>query len=95
MNRSLIALMATTLIFSTAYAESDQENKPRREHRGPPAAALEACSSSVQGDPCSFEGRRGEALEGTCEAPNEKPLACRPEGGPPRKHSELERGNDQ
>lgn len=88
MNRSLIALSATLFLIGAAYAESDQENKPRRDHRGPPEAALEACSTLVQGDPCSFEGRRGDALEGTCEAPDDKPLACRPEGGPPERHLE-------
>ena len=90
MNRSLIALSAMLFLVGTAYAESDQENNQRREHRGPPEAALEACSSSVQGDPCSFEGRRGDALEGTCDAPDDKPLACRPEGGPPTRQLERE-----
>ncbi len=90
MNRSLIALSATLFLVAAAYAESDQENNPRREHRGPPEAALEACSSSVQGDPCSFDGRRGDALEGTCDAPDDKPLACRPEGGPPKRQLERE-----
>lgn len=90
MNRSLIALSATLFLVGAAYADSDQESEPRRDHRGPPEAALEACSTLVQGDPCSFEGRRGDALEGTCEAPDDKPLACRPEGGPPKKHLERE-----
>lgn len=90
MYRSLIALFATLLIAGAAYADSEQDNKPRRDHRGPPEVALEACSNSVQGDPCSFEGRRGDALQGTCEAPDDKPLACRPEGGPPKRHAELE-----
>lgn len=84
MQRSLIAVIATLLIVSQAYAGNEGENERRGEHRGPPQVALEACASSVQGDPCSFEGRRGEALEGTCEAPDDKPLACRPEGGPPK-----------
>ncbi len=90
MNHSLITLITTLLLVSTAYAESDQENNPRREHRGPPEAALEACSSSVQGDPCSFEGRRGDTMEGTCEGSDDKPLACRPEGGPPKRQLERE-----
>ena len=84
MRRQLFAAITTLLIFGHAYAESDGENGTRHEHRGPPEVALEACASSVQGDPCSFEGRRGEALEGTCEAPDDKPLACRPEGAPPK-----------
>ncbi len=90
MNHTLITLIATLLLVGTAYAESDQENKERREHRGPPEAALEACSTLVQGDPCSFEGQRGDTLEGTCEAPDDKPLACRPEGGPPKNHLERQ-----
>jgi hypothetical protein len=90
MNRSLIPLFATLLIAGTAYADSDRENKPRRGHRGPPEVALEACSNSVQGDPCSFEGRRGNEVQGTCEAPDDKPLACRPDGGPPDKHLDVE-----
>jgi hypothetical protein len=89
MYRSLIALIATGLATTTAYAESDEEKQSSREHRGTPEVALEACSNSVQGDPCSFEGRNGEALDGSCEAPDDKPLACRPEGGSP-KH-QLER----
>lgn len=89
MKLSLIALFAALLFAGIAYADSDDERKPRGERRGPPAAALEACASSVQSDPCSFEGRDGETLDGTCEAPADKPLACRPEGGPPKMHDDA------
>ena len=89
MKQSLIALFAALLVAGAAYAESDDDRKPRGERRGPPPVALEACASSVQGDPCSFAGRDGETLEGTCEAPAEKPLACRPEGAPPPMHDEI------
>lgn len=44
---------------------------------GPPPEALEACSSSVTGQACSFEGRRGE-VTGTCETRREE-LVCVPE----------------
>ena len=88
MKYSLIALSAALLLAGSAYADSDQEKKPRAKHRGPPPVALEACTNSVEGDPCAFEGRRGEAVEGTCEAPADKPLACRPEGGPPKMHGD-------
>jgi len=81
MTRLITALLATALITGTAYAQDDTDNKRKMGHRGPPEAALEACESSVQGDPCSFEGRGDEMVEGTCEAPDDKPLACRPEGG--------------
>jgi hypothetical protein len=89
MHHSLIALIATVLVAAVAYAEPDEDTKPNRGHRGPPEAALEVCSSSVQGDPCSFEGRRGDSLSGNCEAHDDEALACRPEGGPPR--NQLER----
>lgn len=80
MKQGFIALAIALLISGPAYADNEQGQEPRR----PPAEALEACASSVAGDPCSFEGRRGETLEGTCEAPDDKPLACRPLGGPPQ-----------
>lgn len=89
MKRSLIALMTALLFSSAAYAQSDEDSEPRKERRGPPEVAIEACSSAVQGDPCSFEDREGDAIDGTCEAPDDKPLACRPEGKPPKR--ELKR----
>jgi hypothetical protein len=81
MRRLITVLLVTTLITVTAYAQDDADNERQKGRRGPPEAALEACASSVQGDPCSFEGRRDEMVEGTCEAPDDKPLACRPDGG--------------
>lgn len=47
----------------------------------PPAEALAACKSAKQGDACSFTGDRGKA-SGSCEAPEGKPLACRPSDAP-------------
>ncbi len=47
----------------------------------PPQAALDACANLSQGDACSFTDR-GHDLAGTCDAPEGKPLACRPAGGP-------------
>ena len=84
MKRTALILLASTLMIGVAHAEDDGDGDRKRGHKGPPEAALEACSAAVSGDPCSFEGRRGESREGTCEAPDEKPLACRPEGGKPR-----------
>lgn len=52
---------------------------------GPPPEAVEACVNLAEGDACSFEGRRGETLEGQCVLPprgEEDVLACLPEGGP-------------
>lgn len=90
MNRSLIALTAGLLLAGAAYADSDQQERSRGEHRGPPEVALQACAAAVQGDACSFEGRGGEQLQGTCFAPEDKPLACKPEGGRPDRGSERQ-----
>ena len=81
MTRLIIALLATTLITGTAFAQDSTDDRRKMDRRGPPEAALKACESLVQSDPCSFEGRGDEVVEGTCEAPDDKPLACRPEGG--------------
>lgn len=49
-------------------------------HRGPPPKeALAACTSSKTGDSCSFTGKRG-LISGTCQAPQGKPLGCKPSG---------------
>ncbi len=67
MYRSLIALAALTLLAGVTHAQSDQESRPRGEHQGPPKVAFEVCLDSVQGDPCSFEGQRGDTLQGRCD----------------------------
>ncbi len=83
MTRHLITLTISLLALGSAFAQSNDEEKPRKERRGPPEVAFEACASSVEGDVCTFEGRRGENVEGLCESREDKPLVCVPEGGPP------------
>lgn len=90
MTRLITTLLVTTLMTGTSYAQDNTDGKPKIDLRGPPEAALEACASSVQNDPCSFEGRHDEIVEGTCEAPDDKPLACRPEHGKPKKPHDTE-----
>lgn len=51
------------------------------EHRTPPPEALAACKSLAAGAACSFTSPRGSE-DGTCFAPEGKPLACRPKNGP-------------
>ncbi|MEO1245468.1 MAG: hypothetical protein AAFX56_07235 [Pseudomonadota bacterium] len=82
-----VTLMSSLLSTGMALADDNGAEQQRGDRRGPPEAALEACSASVQGDPCAFESRRGDTLDGTCEARDDKPLACRPEGG--RKNQKL------
>ena len=82
MKSALICVLASILLFATAAAEDGENEERQRNHGKPPKVALEACAAAVQGDQCSFEGRRGETLQGSCEAPQDKPLACRPKDGP-------------
>lgn len=52
--------------------------------RGPPAEAVEACKGLAESAACSFQ-LRDRTVDGTCVAgPKDAPLACRPNGPPPR-----------
>ena len=48
----------------------------------PPAEALEACKTLASGAACKSNGPQG-AYQGSCWAPEGKPLACKPAGGQP------------
>ena len=58
-------------------------------HRGPPQAALDACSALKAADACNFT-LGDKAVQGTCNAkPDGSQLVCRPDGwhghrGPPQ-----------
>ncbi len=49
--------------------------------RQPPPEAMQACRARTAGSTCNFTGRRGEALEGSCQQLGEA-LACVPAGMP-------------
>ena len=82
MRHAIAFVLLNALLASAALADDDGDRSQGGERRGPPEAALAACSAAVQGDPCSFQGRHEESLDGTCEAPEGKPLACRPSDAP-------------
>jgi hypothetical protein len=48
---------------------------------GAPAEAIAACKTLTAGQACSFSGQRGTET-GTCWAPSDKPLACKPANAP-------------
>lgn len=65
---------------------------------GPPPEAIAACQGKASGASCSFVGRQGETLGGTCFTPPARqaagnsgttgtqitpPIACRPDRGGP------------
>ena len=98
MTRKASMLLAALLAMNIAHADPGTDQGMDGDHhngerRGPPRVAVEACANAVPGDACTFEGRRGESLQGTCWAPQDKPLACRPEGAPPPRDSDAKSGS--
>ena len=96
MKRLLVIAM---MMGAAAWAENvpsngNQNGRPPMEqggggpgrggHRAPPPEALAACQGKSSGAACSFTGRRGDSVSGTCFSPDpSKPLACKPTNMPP------------
>ncbi len=79
-----LALVASAaLAFAQSASSPTGANMPSgptsgaQQHRQPPPEALDACKALKAGQDCSFTSPRG-AEQGTCFAPEGKPLACRP-----------------
>lgn len=85
-NTFLVLILTSCLSIPLANAEPGERGGRRG---GPPQEALDACVGKIEGDACSFSGRRGEA-EGTCVVSprDEEILACRPENHPPEEGRE-------
>ncbi len=94
-----LAALTTTSFFAYANSRGDErqplavaietcdgttESDERRPPRQPPAIAIEACDGLTEGAACSFEGRRGETVEGQCATLGDV-LACKPDRPPPRR----------
>ncbi len=86
-NLSMLLALTTLLSACAANAEPGGERGGRG---GPPQEALEACASLAEGAACSFSGREGEQLTGSCAAPprGDGELACRPDNAPARGRGE-------
>lgn len=80
-NRSTIALIALAAASLGAVAQS-QEGRGPPPGGGPPPEAIKACTKLAAGAACSFAGRGGQKLTGSCFAPPGRVLACRPARGP-------------
>lgn len=87
--RSVVLALAAGLIFagSLAAQPAPGQGGNGQPPRKPPQEAIDACSGHNAGDVCSFTGRRG-TMEGTCFAPADRPLACRPTNAPEGKPGE-------
>ncbi|MGB5247486.1 MAG: hypothetical protein WBM54_12265 [Woeseia sp.] len=92
--RNLLITSATLILTTGMSMPAANANPGERDGRrgGPPPEAFEACTAKVEGDACSFTGRRGDA-EGTCIVPprGEESLVCAPAGGPPDSEPRGER----
>lgn len=76
-----IALLAALLCAGALAQPAAPQAGGEPPHRGPPPEALKACEGKKAADACSFTSPRGKA-EGSCWAPQGKPLACRPKDAP-------------
>ena len=58
------------LLLSLAHPPPGGEGGPDCDHPPPPPPeAIDSCADKQGGDSCSFTGREGETLTGTCFAP--------------------------
>lgn len=76
--RSALAALAALSACVIAQAQPQgQGDRPA----GPPPEAIKACEAKKSGDACHFTTPRGKE-DGSCWAPEGRPLACRPKGAP-------------
>ena len=79
-----IFLSVDASVYANYQQKSGQQGRSDAGSGGlkrPPKEAVMACQSLSAGDSCSFEGRQGKSLDGTCFTPeSSKPLACKPAG---------------
>lgn len=84
----VIAISLTMITLATTNAKEGE----RKERRGPPPEAIEACSNLSLDDQCQFTTPRGHDLTGICFSPDieTKALACKPDKNMRRNHREEE-----
>ena len=86
------ALIVATAILVTLASQTSSAERPEGEHRSPPAEALEACTTQIEGADCAFDGRRNDRLRGTCRVVRSGDLACVPDN---HHHGDRERPLDR
>ena len=78
----LVCLMLSTPAFAQLISGNEGSGSGRGQGQGrggPPKEAVEACSAKSEGDSCSFSGRKGYNVAGTCTT-KQNVLVCFPEG---------------
>ncbi|HEY4117745.1 MAG TPA: hypothetical protein VGM56_07820 [Byssovorax sp.] len=81
---AITGLLFGALVALGGAAMADGDGCPKGRHHGPPPEAFAACEGKADGDACSVTFRDDTAHAGTCQAPEGKQLACRPDDMPSR-----------
>lgn len=86
--RNTLLMLALTSCLSVPLANAQSGERGGR-RGGPPQEAFDACVDKVEGDACSFSGRRGDEA-GICMSPprGEEVLVCGPENRRPERGPE-------
>ena len=85
-SRVVLAAASMTIGFGflTSVGAEPGTRNGERSHHQLPAEAIDACNGKTESASCSFVGRRGEEVSGSCIYPlNLNQVVCAPEGGPP------------
>ncbi|MDY6994640.1 MAG: hypothetical protein SVR94_18810 [Pseudomonadota bacterium] len=67
---------------------------PPHARRGPSPAAQEACENKQPGDSCTFNNRRGQAIEGSCLTRNQQTF-CMPKNRGKKRAAGKDRNQPQ
>lgn len=87
MKKIVLGIMVMFICGSVAFAQrGGGRGGGQGRGQGAPQEAIDACSSKSVGDSCSFSGRNGDAVSGTCIEDGDD-IACAPEG-----HGQGEKG---
>ena len=98
LSRALAAFALSLPLLAAADAStSPQSGPPHGGPHAPPPEAVAACNGLSAAAACSFSGRNGETLTGTCAAPpadkaQASTLACRPDH-PPQGRPPMDNGD--
>lgn len=79
--RTLALALSLAIGSGATLAQPRSGEAPPQGRGGPPAEALAACQTLKTGDACQFAAAQA-TVEGTCAAPQGRPLACRPANAP-------------
>jgi hypothetical protein len=76
MLKSLTFLLVSLMTLAGVLCSKPVWARPE----GPPPEAIQACRDQAQDEGCSFQGRGGRELSGTCRQIKDGQIACVPKG---------------